>query len=197
MAVRSRLLVLALALVPALALGLARIIVPWDGPVGPLPGGRLRGVDQPCPTSWAAFADERAVELEVGPASPRSVRIWNVVDDGRLFVPGDFLTPIKRWPQRVVADPRVRIRIAGEVFRCRAQRVDESEAIARLRLAIGRKYDLAPDGWAARSEVWFFELVPRPEDAAFTAPTAGSEPASTRRPRTKPAAAEPSTPAAR
>jgi hypothetical protein len=136
-----------------------------DGPVGPIPGGRLRGADQPCPSAWAAaLASEREVELEVDPLAPRSVRIWNLLVGERLFVPGDFLTPIKTWPHRVMADPRVRIRIAGELYRCAARRVVDGAEIEMLRRETGRKYRLEADGWAARSEVWWFELVPRTGD---------------------------------
>ena len=135
-----------------------------DGPVGPLPGGRLRGADAACPDDWYAYASEREVELEVSPDAPRSVRIWNVVHAGRLFVPGDFLTPIKRWPQQVVADSRIRIRIAGKLFRCDAQRVADVELVDSLRREAAHKYALEPDGWAARSEVWWFELARRSSD---------------------------------
>ncbi|MEZ4278266.1 MAG: hypothetical protein R3F21_01460 [Myxococcota bacterium] len=145
------------------------LLLACDGPVGPLPGGRLAGPDTACPVEWQALAGEREVELELMPDAPRSVRIWNVVVAGRLFVPGDFLTPIKRWPQQVVADPRVRIRIAGRIHRCLAQRVEDPELIEGLRRAAAEKYELEPDGWAAQSEIWWFELRPRPEEAAIRA----------------------------
>lgn len=147
-----------------LALSLCMWICACDGPIGPIPGGRLRGEENPCLGDWTAFASEREVELEVSPDAPRSVRIWSVVHDRRLFVPGDFLTPIKRWPHQVGVDPRVRVRIAGELFRCDARRIRDAPLIETLRRGAGRKYALEPDGWAARSEVWWFELVPREND---------------------------------
>lgn len=133
-----------------------------DGPIGPLPGGRLRGEELECPADWSGYEAEHEVELEVSPDAPRSVRIWNVGQEGRLFVPGDFLTPMKRWPEQVMADPRVRIRIAGELFRCAARRIVEVGLVDSLRREAARKYALEPDGWAARSEVWWFEIVRRP-----------------------------------
>jgi len=149
-----------------LAFSLCAWICACDGPIGPLPGGRLRGEENPCLGDWTAFASEREVELEVSPDSPRSVRIWNVVQDGRLFVPGDFLTPVKRWPHQVEVDSRVRVRIAGKLYRCTARRVSETTLIESLRRETARKYNLEPDGWAARSEVWWFELVPRADDVS-------------------------------
>lgn len=144
-----------------LVAGIALLLAPRDGPWGPIPGGRLRGDDLPCPEDARPFASVREVELELAPEAPRSVRIWSVVVDGTLFVPGDFLTPFKRWPAQVVDDPRVRIRIDGQIFRCRARRVDDAPTIEALRRAAARKYRLSPDGWAARSEVWWFALEPR------------------------------------
>jgi hypothetical protein len=151
-------------LLAALAL-FAGLALACDGPVGPIPGGALRGEAKNCPTAWTAFATEREVEFEVSPSRPRSVRIWNVVLEGRLYVPGDFLTPIKTWPHRVVADPRVKLRIAGQLFRCRALRVEDAATIEALRREAARKYDLEPDGWAARSEVWWFAIEPRTAEA--------------------------------
>jgi hypothetical protein len=152
-----------------LVLALCAWVSACDGPVGPLPGGRLRGDESACPGDFRAFAAEREVELEVSPETPRSVRIWNVVHGARLFVPGDFLTPMKRWPHAVVADSRVRIRIAGQLFRCTARRVEDATLIESLRREIAHKYALDPDGWAARSEVWWFELGARAEDAPVRA----------------------------
>lgn len=156
-------------LATALLAAACALLAACDGPVGPLPGGRLRGEDAPCPVDWRERSTEREVELEVAPEAPRSVRIWNVVESGRLYVPGDFLTPGKRWPHQVIADPRVRLRIAGELFRCEARRVSDPARIDTLRREAARKYALEPDGWAARSEVWWFELQPRAEDAPVRA----------------------------
>jgi len=130
------------------------------GPLGPLPGGRLHGrlgAGDPPP---ALAAVERTVALELTPESPYSVTTWIVPHEGRLYVPGDFLTPWKRWPQAVLGDPRVRLRLGGEIYPRRAVRVEEPQLIEALRAAFGAKYALAPDGLAARSEVWFFALGP-------------------------------------
>lgn len=149
--------------------GLHAALVACDGPVGPLPGGRLRGEDAPCAVDWRGFEAEREVDLEVSPDAPRSVRIWNVVVAGQLFVPGDFLTPRKRWPHQVMADARVRIRIAGRLFRCDARRISDPSVIDALRREAARKYALEPDGWAAQSEIWWFELRPRTADVPIRA----------------------------
>lgn len=133
-----------------------------DGPWGMVPGGALPGADRPCAeASWRAHARVEEWALEVSPERPRSVTTWWVLQDGEAFVPADFLTPFKQWPHRVMADPRVRVRLAGEVYRCRAERVRDTERIELLRRAAAAKYELDPEGWAARSEVWWFRIGPR------------------------------------
>lgn len=134
-----------------------------DGPWGWLPGGPFRGVSEPCPAEgFAVFADVEELELEVRPASPRSITTWSVVRDGELFVPADFLTPWKRWPHQVVEDSRVRVRVLDRIYACRAERVSDAGLIGALREEAARKYGLDRDGLAARTEVWWFRISPRP-----------------------------------
>jgi hypothetical protein len=133
-----------------------------DGPWGMLPGGRLEGEAFACKDGrWGSFASLRELELEVRPSRPRSITTWSIVWRGDLFIPADFLTPWKRWPQQVQADDRIRLRIAGQIFECRAERVDDEAWIEELRTATATKYDLQPDGRAATLEVWWFRVVPR------------------------------------
>ena len=151
----------------ALACGLA-LLSPFgwarflDGPLGMVPGGPFRGPEFSCAkVDWQNFAAVEELELEVRPERPRSITTWSVVHQGELFVPADFLTPWKRWPEQVLADPRVRIRIGERILRCRAERVDDAPRVEALRATAAQKYDLAPDGRAARSEVWWFRIGPR------------------------------------
>jgi len=133
-----------------------------DGPWGMLPGGRLVGSSAGCETArWEEFASTREVELEVRPSSPRSLTTWSVVHEGELFVPADFLTPWKRWPHQVLEDDRIRLRLGGRIFECRAERVADEQKIEQLRLAIATKYDLQADGRAATIDVWWFRVRPR------------------------------------
>jgi hypothetical protein len=126
-----------------------------------LPGGRLRGPSEPCAADFSPFAAAREVEVEVRPAAPRSVTTWSVVRGGALFLPADFLTPWKRWPYHVLADPRIRVRIGGRIFECRAERAVEPAEVDALRRAAAEKYDVSPTGLASRAEVWWFRAVRR------------------------------------
>ncbi|HVP28128.1 MAG TPA: hypothetical protein VMW35_03085 [Myxococcota bacterium] len=132
-----------------------------DGPVGPMPGGALRaGALVALPSHWPEDAVGPTVELETNVERPWSVTTWAVALDGALYVPADFLNPVKRWPSLVAADPRVVVRVRGNRYAGHATWIRDPETIARLRAAFARKYDLAPDGRAARAEVWFLRIDP-------------------------------------
>ncbi len=162
---RTRAIAVALgALLLSLAIGRS-FAARMDGPWAMIPGGAfLTGVpERSCSELPASrFADLAEVEVEVRAPQPRSITTWNVVVGGSVYLPADFLTPIKRWPHQVLADPRVRVRVHGQIYRCHAVRVTDTERVETLRRAIATKYAIEPDGWASRAQVWWFELRPAP-----------------------------------
>src|SRR5690349_20291360 len=97
-----------------------------DGPLGPFPGGRLSGtpVTDASPDWSAVLKGASHLELEVNPASPRSVTTSFAVQGGVLYVPSLFAAR-KEWPQQVLADGRVVLRVDGKLYRRRAVRVTE------------------------------------------------------------------------
>ncbi len=143
----------------AAACVLAALALGCGGPLGPIPGGVLSGPEVACPDAFPA--DVRELQIEVRPEDPYSVTTWNVVLDGVLHVPADFLNPVKRWPYYVEADDRVRIRMGALVYACRAVRLEDATRIQALREAAAAKYDLDPDGTAASAEVWWYRIERR------------------------------------
>ena len=143
----------------ACAAVLAGLALGCGGPLGPIPGGALSGVEVACPDAFPS--DVREIQIEVRPENPHSVTTWNVVLNGALFVPADFLNPVKRWPSYVEADERVRVRVGALVYACRALRVRDPGRIDALRSAAAAKYDLDPDGAAATTEVWWYRIQRR------------------------------------
>ena len=129
-----------------------------NGPFGLMAGGLLEGKTAPAPSDWAAVGAYGTGQLETRPEDPYSVTTWNVVLDGVLHVPADFLNPVKRWPHYVEADDRVRIRMGALVYACRAVRLEDATRIQALREAAAAKYDLDPDGTAASAEVWWYRI---------------------------------------
>jgi hypothetical protein len=150
-----------LAVAAAGALAVAGVATCADGPLGMLPGGRLRGAESSAPVDGWGFATRaREIEVEVRPRCPRSIRAWFVVVGGRLYVTADFLTPWKRWPLQALADPRARVRVAGRLVPVRLVRVTDADTSAALRRALARKYDVREGSWLAGVEVWFFRVDP-------------------------------------
>lgn len=124
-----------------------------------LPGGPFRGVAVDCGAAdWSHYATVPEFEIEVQPEAPRSLTTWGLVYQSDLYIPADFLTPWKRWPQQVEKEPRIRVRVDDRVFSCHAARITDEVLVARLREEAAAKYKIEPDGWAARAEVWWFRV---------------------------------------
>lgn len=79
-----------------------------DGPLGPIPGGRMSGpvVDPTEPFDWAGVG--REIEIEVRPEQPWSLTVWRAVVDGDLYIPSGNGAE-RRWTQVTIDDPRVRV----------------------------------------------------------------------------------------
>ncbi len=96
---------------------------------GPLPflsGGALDGPVKPAPEGFGFARDAGTVQLETRPEDPYSVNIACAIVDDRLYVSaGDNKAA---WVEHMEADPRVRLRVRGEIYELRASRVtDEAE----------------------------------------------------------------------
>ncbi len=90
------------------------------------PGGALKGevVNEPV-TDWS-FVTDRFMDLETRPPRPYSVEINYVVKDDRLYIdPAEG----RRWLDHLRADPRVRVRFSGKIYRLRAVLVDRPEEL--------------------------------------------------------------------
>src|SRR5262245_41755415 len=111
------------ALVVLVALFGVAFAARWhDGPISPFPAGPLvAGEVAPAP-DWSSVASIQTLELEVAPDAPRSVTTWFLVVDGVLYVPSADAAS-KTWPNQVVQDPRVRVRIDGKIYELAAKRV--------------------------------------------------------------------------
>jgi len=157
-----RRLLVGLLAITAAAAGVRLAARLGGGPIGFVPGGRLSGplaADQD--PDWSFTDAVETIQVEVDPRDPLSVTTWVFTHRGELYVAADFFNPWKRWPHLALEDPRVRLRIEGEIYERRAVRVTDPALIEELRRAIGEKYDVDPEGLAARVDVWFFRMDPR------------------------------------
>ncbi len=144
------------------------VLVLWVvacGPIGPIPGGRLRG-ELGHATDWGFSADEQTAQLETRPADPYSVNTWFVSVGPDLYVPTSMILgpkdPTERgWVGHVTENPNVRIRLGDGIYERVAKRVSDAREYDRLRDALEKKYGLDPADRDAAREVWIFRLDAR------------------------------------
>jgi len=128
-----------------------------DGPLGPLPGGRLSGELAEALTIQLDHPTGGLIELQVNPESPRSLTVWGLPHRDELYVPSVFAER-KSWPSEVLEDPRVIVRWKGKLYPRRAVRVRDAELLADLHQAIAAaNTNSSPDRLAAPS-TWYFRL---------------------------------------
>jgi hypothetical protein len=154
--------------VRGLALGLlCASLAACGGPLGPIPGGRLRGeVGAADNRDWSFAASEKTAQLETDPDHPHSVNVWFTSIGPSLYVPTSMIfgpkDPTERgWVENVEKSPLVRIRLAGSVYARRAVRVTDRDEYARARAALETKYEQDPEERDLDREVWIFRLDPR------------------------------------
>jgi len=127
-------------------------------PIGPLPGGTLRGQVTPVPEDWASLADYRTIQLETRPDEPYSVNVWGIAAEEAFFI---ACRPDSRWLPYVLENPNVRLRILDRLYELRAERSVDAGERARYFAAMKRKYDWEPDD-DDRATAWILRLTPRP-----------------------------------
>jgi hypothetical protein len=134
------------------------------GPLGPIPGGALRGPVHSGPVADWSFADAtETIQLEARPSSPYSVNVWCGAVDGKLYVPTSLILgpddPNERsWVRYVADDPNVRLRIDDTLYELRATRV-EGDELEAARTHLLAKYEEDID--AHSTKAWIFRMDPR------------------------------------
>lgn len=135
-------------------------------------GGPFRsGEISPSPASWDFIRDREEIEIQTfKPATSRTV--WVPVVDGKLYIVSGYMTSTlgklwKQWPSYLEEDNRILIRIDGNIYQQRLQRITEGPITAQVMSEVIRKYAGGPDtvnpaaGQAVTSgSVWMFEVVP-------------------------------------
>jgi hypothetical protein len=131
----------------------------FDGPLGPIPGGALKGAVNPDPhPDWSNL--EQVMELEIRPARPWSLSVWNVVIDGELYVPSAHGAR-RRWTAVAVNEPLARLRTHGRIYERRIERVTDTGLRLRLGQALAKRYGFEPPHDPEQDTTWYFHLAPR------------------------------------
>lgn len=124
--------VILVVLIASVAFGVwARLFA--GGPVGPIPGGWIRGEIVDGPVDDWTFAKESQYLLVESRARmlPYSSQCWFMVKGGRIFLmlPALFGDSLER---RIEEDPRIRIGIDGRVYNQRAVAMSSDGLVGEL-----------------------------------------------------------------
>ncbi|MBW2420406.1 MAG: hypothetical protein JRH19_17830 [Deltaproteobacteria bacterium] len=118
------------ALAPLLLLVTSLFALACDGPLLLMAGGQLEGPVKTAPADWSFAGDRGLCELETRPAEPYSVNIAYTVLNGVVYInAGDTET---QWVENMAEDSNVRLRIDGNIYELRAERVTDRDEIARF-----------------------------------------------------------------
>ena len=137
------------------------------GPLGPIPGGALRGEPVTGPVQdWAFLDDEHTVQLETNPSDPYSVNIWIGHEGGRPYIPSSLIAGVaepteRQWVENVLDDPNVRLKVQGRLYDLRAVRVEDDTERESVRAALLAKYEVEASDDGHEDQAWIFRLEPR------------------------------------
>ena len=131
----------------------------FDGPLGPIPGGAFQGPVNPDPhPDWSNL--EHVIELEIRPAKPWSLSVWNGVVDGELYIPSASGAR-RRWTAVAVKEPLVRVRTHGQIYERRIEKVTDPALRSRIREVLAPRYGFDPPTNPEEDTTWYFHIAPR------------------------------------
>jgi len=128
-------------------------------PIGWMHGGRLEGETVAAPVDdWSFTRDVQKIQVETNPESPYSVNVWCVAKGPNLWVTAGSHS--SDWAQNALADPRVRVRVAGKIYERRAVPVTDPAEVELVLRLYEEKYDFErrPNGVFGPTQ---FRLDPR------------------------------------
>ena len=72
-------------------------------PIGPLPGGALKGEPTAAPADWTSAASVKTVQVQTRTADPYSINIWGVAVGSDFYIAAARDT--NRWAKYIEGDP--------------------------------------------------------------------------------------------
>ena len=158
----------ALLVIALIALGLFSMRF-HDGPLEILSGGPFKtGTLTEAPEDWSFLRDRSTIEFQtMVPAQSRTV--WLATHERRLFVVSGYMTTNygaiwKQWPHYLEDDDRVILRIDGNLYEQRLERIHSGPEVIPVLNEFSRKYgdgDAASDEAVASGYTWMYEVVDR------------------------------------
>tara|TARA_B100001013_G_scaffold318963_1_gene227582 strand:- start:524 stop:1015 length:492 start_codon:yes stop_codon:yes gene_type:complete len=131
-------------------------------PIMMIAGKKLSGQELPYPENWEFTNQHRTIKVETDPVNPHSVTTLCLVREGKLIIPAQE-GHTKIWPQNVLKDNRVRIKIGDDIYPVRLKLVDKDAEISDLRPFIAIKFPNRPplEPGEGPKDIWLFEVSPR------------------------------------
>ena len=100
------------------------------GPVGPVPGGELKGQFTDSDPDWALLLPKgQFIEVQFGEEDPYSVTLDPHVVNGELYT---WSRSENSWSELIEEQPKAIVRIAGNLYRATASRVSDNELLAEV-----------------------------------------------------------------
>lgn len=160
-------LAVALVIIVALFLFSARF---YDGPLEIVAGGPFKtGTPAEAPDDWGFLTNRGTIEFQtLQPARSRTV--WLAIYDSRLFIVSGYMTTgygaiWKQWPHYLEEDNRIILRIDGNLYEQRLQRITSGPEIGPVLNELGRKYGdglgAADTSQVTEGHTWMYEVVAR------------------------------------
>lgn len=133
---------------------LTLLLVSCSGdPMGPLPGGALKGAVAAAPDDWSAAASADTIQVEFRPRDPYSHNIWCVGIRHDLYIATHGES--SRWIQFIADDPAARARIGESIYELTAVKVTDLAERDRVATAYAEKYKIDPnDNWVKAGSIF-------------------------------------------
>lgn len=129
-------------------------------PIGPMSGKKLSGDERPFPDNWSFVSEHPLCAVETRVDDPHSVTTICFVHDGSLMIPAAEGST-KLWPQYVLDDPRVRVKVGDSVYPARATRMTDVDVDAVMASALAKYGNRAADADAPPPDIWLFQISAR------------------------------------
>lgn len=147
-----------------------------DGPIAAFTGGPFStGILAAAPTDWTYLTDRDLIEFQTMDP-PRSRTVWLAVHEGRLFIVSGYMNSVpgaiwKQWPYYLEDDDRIILRIDGNLYEQRLERIMEGPEVVPVLSELFRKYfagggvtgddSFTSAETVANGDTWMFEVVPQ------------------------------------